>query len=359
MACKLGCDATYELLVTSRCGRATVAVLTNFETLSWGRVLDGVSEARVTLPGTCCDDLNNVRSWANELHVIRDGEEVWAGPIVTIANCRSNVTFVAWDVAGWLQRRVIRSRTCFDPDCGGVATDGPSIADRLVRDAFAPDDPCVLDYLTTITGGPVQERDYLAGSSYVYPALTDLANGALDFTTVGRRLILMPEGYALGRTALLSCDSFGDDLCATEDGLGLATSAWVTGKLADNTTLVTGSSGGVDAFYGLVEVLQTDDSVRTAAAATKQAAGIVNAKNPAPLLVQAPGAASLSPEAPVCISDLVPGVEVPVLLDCTCRQVSQMMRLTKLDVTVDVTGEKVSPLLTPTGTVLPGPDTVQ
>lgn len=352
MACKLGCDATYELLVTSRCGRATIAVLTDFTRLTWGRVLDDVSTAQVTLPGNCCDDIANVRSWGNELHIIRDGEEVWAGPIVTLPACRSGVTIVAWDVAGWLARRVIRDRTCFDPDCGGVATDGPSIADKLVRDAFAPDDPCVLDFLTTITGGPAQERDYLAASGYTLDALKDLARGALDFTTVGRRLILMPEGYALGRTALLTCDSFGDDVCATEDGLGLATKAYVAGKLADNTTTVSGSSGGLDDFYGLVELLQTDDTVKTVAAAEKQAAGIVASRNPAPLLVQPPGTAALSPEAPVCISDLVPGVEVPVLIDCTCRQVSQMMRLTKLDVTVDVDGEQVSPLLVPAGTVL-------
>lgn len=352
MACRLGCDASYELLVTSRCGRATVTVLSNFTSLTWGRTLDDVSTAQVTMPGNCCDDINGIRSWGHELHVIRDGDEVWCGPIVTLPSCRSNVTFIAWDVAGWLQRRVIRARTCFDPDCGGVATDGPSIADRLVRDAFAPDDPCVLEYLTTITGGPAQERDYLAASGYTIDALKDLSKGALDFTTVGRRLILMPEGYTLGRTARLTCDAFGDDVCATEDGLGLATMAYVAGKLADTTTTVSGSSGGLDAFYGLVEVLQADDSVRTVAAAEKQAAGIVNSRNPAPVLVQPPGASALSPEAPVCISELIPGVEVPVLLDCTCRQVSQMMRITKLDVTVDASGEQVSPLLVPTGVVL-------
>lgn len=354
MACMLGCAPVYEVLVTNRCGKATVANLGNFERLTWGRVLDDVSQASVTMPGNCCEELANVRSWANELHIIRDGEEVWAGPIVTQPNCRSGVTFVAWDVSGWLDRRVIRARTCFDPDCGGVATDGPGIAERLVTAGFAPDDPCVLPLLTTIRGGPTQERDYLAASNYVMPALKDLAKGALDFTTVGRRIILMPEGYLLGRTALLSCESFGGDVCTTEDGLGLATAAWVQGKLADNVTTVVGSSGGVDPFYGLVEVLQQDDTVRTVQAANRQAAGIVNARNPAPVLVQAPSGSALDPEAPVCISQLVPGVEVPVMMDCTCRQVAQSMRLTKLDVTVDASGELVSPLLIPSGRVLPG-----
>jgi hypothetical protein len=352
MACVLGCDPVYELLVTNRCGKATVTNLANFERLTWGRVLDDVSQASVTMPGNCCDQLADVRSWANELHIIRNGEEVWAGPIVTQPNCRSGVTFVAWDVSGWLDRRVIRARTCFDPACGGIAVDGPGIAERLVRAAFAPDDPCVLPTLTVIRGGPAQERDYLEASNYVMPALKDLAKGALDFTTIGRRIVLMPEGHLLGRTALLSCDSFGGDVCTTEDGLGLATRAFVQGKLPDNTTPVVGSSGGVDPFYGLVEVLVQDDSVRTEQAARNQAAGIVNARNPAPVLVQAPAGSALDPDAPVCINELVPGVEVPVLMDCTCRQVAQSMRLTKLDVTVDATGELVSPLLTPSGKVL-------
>lgn len=349
MACKLGCGTKYEVVVTNRCGKATVAILTDFTRLTWGRVLDDVSQATVTLPGNCCEALADVRSWANELHIIRDGEEVWCGPIVVAPYCRSGVTLVAWDVSGWLERRVIRTRTSFDPDTGGTAQDGPTIARDLIKFALAPDDPCIQQYVTRIPGGPIQERDYLAGSGYVMPALKDLAKGALDFTTVGRRIILMPEGHALGRTALLSCDSFGDDVCTTEDGLGLATAAWVTGKLADNTTTFTDSSGGVDDFYGLVEVLQIDDTVRTARAARNQAAGIVNARNPAPLLVQPPSGSALSPDAPVCINELVPGVEVPVSMDCTCRAVGQMMRLTKLDVTVDAEGEQVAPLLVPTG----------
>lgn len=352
MACKLGCDATYEAVITNRCGRATVAILTDFERLTWGRVLDDVSQATVTLPGNCCDDLSDVRSWANELHIIRNGEEVWVGPIVVAPYCRSGVTLVAWDVAGWLEKRVIRTRTSFDPDTGGTAQDGPTIARDLIRFALAPDDPCIQQYVTRIPGGPTQERDYLAGSSKVMPALKDLAKGALDFTTIGRRIVLMPEGYALGRTALLSCDSFADDVCTTEDGLGLATAAWVTGKLSDNTTTFTDSAGGVDPYYGLVEELQIDDSVKTPQAARNQAAGIVNTHNPAPLLVQPPSGSALSAEAAVCINELVPGVEVPVAMDCTCRDVGQMMRLTKLDVTVDASGESVVPLLVPAGGVL-------
>lgn len=349
MACVLGCNPSYELLITSRCGRNTIAALTDFNRLTWGRRLDDISQASVTLPGDCCGKLADVRSWANELHIIRDGDEVWSGPITVQPNCRSGVTIIAYDFLAWLGKRVVRIARCYDPQCGGAATDPVLIADQLIRDGLLPDDPCLLDFLTTIPGGTAQDRNYEANSAYVIDSLRDLARGGLDFTAIGRRIVVMPEGHGLGRTALLSCDAFGGDVCSTEDGLAAATRAVVTGKAADGTTVVSGSAGGVDPFFGLLEVLHNDDTIRTEFAADAQAAGLVRSGNPPPLLVQPPQGSALSPEAPVCINELVPGVEVPVVMDCTCREVSQMMRLTQLDVTVTADGESVAPLLVPAG----------
>jgi hypothetical protein len=57
----------------------------------------------------------------------------------------------------------------------------------------------------------------------------------------------------------------------------------------------------------------------------------------------------MDPDAPVCMEELIPGVRVPMSVDCTCRVATQNLRLVKLDVTVDETGEKVAPLLSPVG----------
>lgn len=345
MGCELGCNPTYNVLVTERCSESTLLEV-EFQTLKWGRVRDGVSEASVTVPYGCCGKLADVRSWRHELHVIRDGDEVWSGPVVVDVNCRSGVTLVANDYLAWLGRRVIRYARCYDPECGGAPATGPVIAEQLVRDALEPDDPCLLDYLTRIDGGANQEREYKLNSAYTLDALTDLARGGLDFTAIGRRIMLMPEGHVLGRTALLTCDNFLGDVCVSDDGGGAATRAVVTGKAGDtDETVVSGYAGGVDPYYGLIEVLHNDDTIRTAASAAAQAAGLI--RNPPPLLVQPPQSAALDPNAPVCISELVPGVEVPVSMDCTCRSATQVMQLVKLDVTVDASGEKVSPLLAP------------
>lgn len=344
MACRLGCDPDYTVLITDRCNGSTVGAF-EFDTLTWGRVLDGISEAKVTIPAGCCGKLANVRSWRHELHVIRADEEVWVGPIITQPNCRSGVTIQALDMLAWLGVRVIHEAHCYDPDCGGAPADPVLIAEALIRDGLEPDDPCLLEYLTVIAGGEAQERDYKAFSGYVLPALVDLARGGIDFTVAGRRIIVMPEGHSLGRTSMLTCEHFGGDVCTTEDGNGLATRAIVTGKAPDGTTVVSGSAGGVDPYYGLVEVLHDDETIKTASAASRQARGLV--RNPAPLLVQPPQGSALTPEAPVCINELVPGVEVPAVLDCTCRTASAQMRLVKLDVTVNAQGEQVRPLLAP------------
>lgn len=348
MSCELGCDPTYNLVITDRCAASTLMEVP-FTQLRWQRVQDGVSETQVTVPltGDCCEKLANVRSWRHELHVIRDGDEVWSGPIVLQPNCRSGVTIIARDMFAWLGKRVIRTRRCFDPDCGGTAATGPAIAEQLIQDGLGPDDPCLLDFLTVVAGGLTQERDYLANSDYVLDALVDLAKGGIDFTAIGRRLIVAPNNSTLGRTALLTCDHFLGDVCTTDDGLGSATRAVVTGLAQDGTTVVSGAAGDTDPYYGLLEVLIDDDTVKTAAAAAAQATGLLAKSSPSRLLVQPPQGNGLDPKAPVCISDLVPGVTVPVALDCTCRDTMQDMKLIKLDVTVDANGEKVAPLLSP------------
>lgn len=361
MACKLGCDPEYSILITSRCTKNTIlelglqsALNSGFTRLTWQRLLDDVSQATVTVPGNCCGKLADVRSWANELHILRDGEEVWCGPLIVQPNCRSGITLLAQDMTAWLGRRLIRRRYCYDSDCGRGARSGPTIAEELIREALLPDDPCLLEWLTVYLGGEAQERDYKENSAYVLTELKKLARGGLDFTAVGRRIIVMPEGHELGRTALLSCDSFVDDVCATEDGGALATRTVVTGKGADGTTVVSGAAGGIDPYYGLIEVLHNDDTIRTATAARAQARGLLAGSNPAPLIVQPPQGSGLSPDAAVCINELIPGTVVPVVMDCVCRDVGQSLRLTRLDVSVDSGGEKVVPLLVPTG--VPGED---
>lgn len=344
MSCKLGCNPSYEVVITYRGNGPTLGT---FEPKagSWSRVRDDFSEARVEFPGDCCGNLSKVRSWAHEMHIVRNGEEVWVGPIHVDANCRSGVTIIARDMWWWLNRRVIHS------DHVSVSQGAVSIAQDLIIDGFAPDDPNVLDYLTTYGTGILGGRDYRANSKYVLDALKDLAKGSIDFTSIGRRLIVMPQGYSLGQLSMLSCGSFQGNVCATDDGSGAATRAVFTNSqtASGGDITVLGESGGVDPYFGLVEVLVSDPTITSADTATDAARATVAKGNPPPLLVQPPDGSALSGEVPICINQLIPGMTVPVFMDCTCRTVSQSMRVSRLNVAWDENGETVAPLLEPVG----------
>lgn len=339
MSDELGCDPEYEITVTYRGGSKVLAGFKP-ERVQWGRAQDNWSEARIDLPADCCGKLEQVRSWAHELHVSRNGNEVWCGPIFLPTFCRGGNILIARDVLWWLGRRRLHQSHV------SAAQGAVSIARELIIDGFLPDDPNILAHLDAVGVGVISDREYLAdGKKYVIDLLKDLAKGSIDFTALGRRIIVRPQGTSLGRTTMLTCNDFQGDVCATDNGQTAATSATVTGKDG-----VIGTSGGVDPFYGLVEVLIDDQTITSNATAAGQAAGLVAAGNPPPLVIQPPDSASLSPDAPVSIEQLVPGVEVPVFIDCTCRQANQLMRLIKLNVTWQADsdlGEQVRPILQP------------
>lgn len=340
MACRLNsCRAdSYRAVVRDRTG-PEIAEL-EFTQLDWDRRLNAVSEATVQIPARCCGRLANIEPWRHELAISRDGEEVWTGPVRIPASCTNGLVLKATDVLGWLQRRAIHEDHDWTPLPGIGAVPA---AVELIEDGFGPDDPNVLKYVQSIGEGVVGGRSYLANSKYVIDALDDLAKGSIDYTTIGRRIVVMPPGHELGKTVMVSCQHFSGEVCTSLDGDATVTRAIVTG------VGVTGVAGGIDPYYGLVERLVDDDGIGRQSTADGAAAGLLLGANPPPVLVQPPQGSSLAPDTPICLSDLVPGVTVPVNVDCTCRTAVQDQRLAQLSVRVTNEGETIRPLLVPLG----------
>jgi len=298
--------------------------------LDYTRVLDDTSTCavEVQIPGgssECCRVLGDLRSWGHEVHVWRDGVDVWCGPVVNVTLRRDTATILAADVTAWLDKRLVHSTLDYTATGLGAA-DLATIAAAVITDAFAPDDPNVLPYLTVALAGVVGERLIEAGKSRSGDELRELARTGVDYTAVGRRIVLTGEVVTTTPLATLLQDSFLASLEVVERGDLAATSWRVVGDG------VTGTAAVVEPFYGLLEDIVDEQSVRDTASATAAAQTRLDASNPVPLFLVVPEDARLSPNAPVTFDQLVPGAVTRVLVSDYCRQVDQFMRLQRVRV---------------------------
>jgi hypothetical protein len=336
----LGCADDYQVAIYDREGEAQRGEVEPSE-VTWTRVLDDTSEAQVTVPYAgidCCQLLGDTRTWCNTLVISRDGDRVWEGPITRISYTDEETVISARDVSQWLFRRKIRELLAFTAPQQDLAY----IAEALIQHGLAPDDPNVLPYLHVLPSGIVGARSYAADSGYVLDALRELGRTGVDWTALGRRIIISGE-QPLGRLATLSDEDFLGQLTIVEDGLAAATDATVIGKG------VRGHAGGMGAC-GLLEVLVTEEEILDTSSAQAEAQAIVNAGYPSPIYLEVPDGVQLASDAPVSISDLIPGVVIPVASERTCRTVAADLRLLKVTAsfTADA-GERVGVSLAPAG----------
>lgn len=177
---RLGCGVP-TVFITSRCSQSMACQidLSDIIRITWTRVLDDVSEAEVEvgLTGdsqqTCCQCLATVEPFCHELHIWRDGDEVWVGPIEAIRYERERVTIKARDSLAWLDVRIPNEDVEFSAvGTAGTITDNPltaiattfnsaalatlpAIAGAIPRYyvVFEPDNPENRDYALIITHG--------------------------------------------------------------------------------------------------------------------------------------------------------------------------------------------------------------
>lgn len=340
----LGCAEEYTIEIRDRNGAIPYGAVEP-SSVEWGRVLDDTSDAVIRVPYSgpdCCELLNLTRTWCNSIAIFSDQEPVWMGPITGLTYTRDETVISARDVTQWLVRRVIKSLLDFT---GTNAADLSSIAEALVRHGYAQDDPGVLAYLHVLPSGIYGERRYEPDTGYVFDQLRELARTGIDFTAIGQRVIIAGE-MPLARLPGLTDEHFAGELTVVEDGLAAATAATVLGKG------VSGTAGGAG-VCGLLEVLQSEEEILDERSAQAEAEAIVAAGYPSPVYLDVPDDAQLTPDAPIGINDLIPGVLVPVTSTETCRTVAAELRLQRVKVafTPDA-GEQVRVTLAPTGAQL-------
>ena len=359
----LGCG-TYRVFLYEQGGQKLLGEVTPMVKLNFTRVRDDISSCTVLSNGyssDCGSLYAATRSWMHELVVYRDGVRVWEGPITRIAYTTDSVEIEAKDVMAYVYRRIMRAGyndsyrliskgTAGQPDTYLGLLSVVRRAALLVTQALAPFDPNVLPYLTALEfpDDAKESRIVADWSRTCWEEVDDLAATAgLDYTTVGRRIILWDTHRPVGRLPEMRDGDFSDSPIVTEYGMQLATMFAVT-----NGSGVVGwhspSQGMIP--YGPIEQLASSYSdgegangevMTPAQKAAAEAALIDQAKRnisgrwPAPLVVRVPDNTTLSPTANIGFQQLIPGVWLPLRSVNTPRQVSQWQKLDSVGVDVE------------------------
>lgn len=350
----LGCGK-HRVEVYRRGGKVRVGELTSLSYVDWSRVRDDISTAKVVVSGwdvDCGNLLGQLESWAYEIVIFRDNgfsiDRVWEGPITLPAWEIDKVTIHAKDVMVYPYRRIIKQIM----DDKGVGDTVVLRAARILQNVMAPDDPNVLAYLTVLSE-PDDVKQYRSTPAYSRTAFEEIddmaANQGLDYTAVGRSILLWGTKHRIGTLPEFKDENFNSPPIVSEYGMNMANVYAISdgnGVHGEATRL---DVSGNDEKYGLVEMLSSswasdspeDSGTYTQAGLEKIAQSfkesaersIADRYRPgAPLVVRIPDNTSLSPDTALSIQQLVPGVAIPLHSTATLREVRAIQKLDSVKV---------------------------
>lgn len=280
----------------------------------WSREGEQVSTAQVQVLTQGDPELiEDLRQWLHWITIWHDETAVWTGPIYDIAITRSITTISARDPAIFLWRtRVPVTRTWTD-------TAPARIADPLWRSMFQLHGiratPVVLPGVAESTFTISAQADL----KYLHQLMSDLVGVGLRWTVVAGRVVLgtFPRDAV---AELYECD-FLVELTRRRSGADVYNDVRVQGQNWAQTAIV--ELGGLH----LQRILSFDD---LRGAANVQRAAQQQARNSARLRDEllVPSGASLHPQAPVTLDDLIPGKVYAVHYEA----ISQLMRVEQVKV---------------------------
>lgn len=338
-------QGTYEAVAQMRGGSPLVDYL-RVSSLSFSRRLDEVSAASLQCASGSSFAFATIDAWSHEISVLRNGEEAWVGPIVSVDWEPDFVSIQANDLVFWLERRLL------EVDHNFVNVDAGTIFAVLVGDAFARDASPNVSVGASSTGIMASRKIVGAEERRAADVLRELARTAVDFTAIGRSVrcgaqeVPATAAFFLTDSTLLSPK-------LSSNGTDAATEVVVLGSNVKNKT-VTGRAGGTSPDFGLVQQQYSESTIEDNVSAAAAALSRWQFLRVPPLTLTG----ILAPEAPVDFADLVPGARVRCELVGLDREVADDFRLAQVDVNVRPSDqglqEEVAVTLEPLGTVIGG-----
>lgn len=362
----LGCG-THRVFVYRRGGVIPVGEITEISHVDWNRKRDDISTAKIIVSGwslDCGNLISMIKTLAYEIVIFRDNgysvDRVWEGPITLLQYEADRVTIHAKDVMFHPYRRIMREAM----SDAGEGTNVVNRAVRILQTALAPDDPNVLAYLQPNTAdAPMQYRSVPAYGRTAFEEIDDMAsNAGLDYTVVGRAILLWGTRNALGTLPEFRDQDLGSTPVVSEYGMSFANyyavsdgnGLWGAANRLDED--------GKDETFGLVEMLSsswasndsTDASTFTESARAKAiesfegfAERSIADRYPPPVIVRLPENTTLNSSAVVSIRHLVPGVAIPLRSTGTLRSVVGRQKLDSVTVVEEGGVETISISMSP------------
>lgn len=371
----LNCESTF-VKVMDRGGQTAIFDIPSFTSLKYSRVRDDMSSANLVVQrgdvdATCWGHLGALEAGRHELLIVRNGVRVWEGPVSRAGGDSTTFEIEARDVFLYVYRTILQNdynnaypNTDFVTERARTLLEG-----ELVRwEAAGANILAYLDIRTDLDTAHTS-RNTLQFEKTLFEEIDDMAaRSGMDYTCVGRSIVVNDTHYALGRTVPLTDDDFDGQLVVTQYGMNLCTYAAVTDGLGHWSARKIEED-----YYGPWEMLETSysvqDTIQCAAEGAdtfaygemgEQAVRNLSNRYPSPVTVRVPDNSRLNPDTGLTINDLVPGVRIPLVAVRSARTVSQEQKLDK--VTFELTGgdEVITVVMSPSpGTPGTDPETPQ
>lgn len=316
--------------------------------------LDDSVRGEITLPisgqwrEACCAVLETAEPWRHEVVVYRDGAEALVGPVVAVEISKEGGRITVQDLFFWTERRFY-SEDVF------VSADASVAFETLFLAAMDPDPSPNIDIITHPAGVEVVRR--IAGKEFTRSAdvLRELARTAVDFTTIGRQVIVggkevFEPGIGPG-VPLVVHDEAVEQMTVNKDGLQFATDVAVFGEAVSTSSAqrIFGRATRSKELYGLVQQSFAELDIRDTPSANENALSRLLQMQPAPVRV----GITFTPQAAFGLSDLICGrrMDMRVSSSAGCIEVMETMRLSEVSVNVSDGGvsETVSATIVPLG----------
>lgn len=348
--------AKHRAYAYSRGGARRLFELTPLEMVRWNRIRDDISAAEAVIPtNECCAQLDDLRTILNEIHIYRDGEPVWQGPITRLEYEYDNVRIFAEDVLFQAKRSAVNPGYDHQYPHMGYVLD---TVDQLLLQCYGRQG----DPWNMLPGHlhPIRTPDEPRHARVLYDwqdtAWNELdkfgEDYGIDYTVINRDIYYWDLHWEWKRLPALDEEWISDRVRVVEYGNSCYTRAIVT----NGRGYVGIDQAGADVTdrrqYGFLDTIinNSNDTDTTSIPNAEEleewqrsALRALNNTYPAPLGVVVPANTTLLPGAPWNISDLIPGAWFKVNVQRLCRSYSEWNRLQ--EVTVEETapgGEQVN-----------------